>query len=261
MSLHSVTIGETGSPAVFLHGLFGNGRNFTRIARGLQPEIRARLVDLPNHGRSPWTDRFDYVTQADLIAEHLHGPWATGEPVDVVGHSMGGKVAMVLATRHPHLVHRLVVVDIAPVRRSPAEFEHIFDSLLALDLSTISTRQQADARLATMIRSRRVRGVLLQNLRPNGDGFRWRINLPVLRRDVARITGFPDVGEARFDGPVLWVTGETSSYVQPDDATAMRQLFPRVRRVTVKGAGHWVYSEQPETFTRVLRAFLAPEPK
>ncbi|WP_243738260.1 alpha/beta fold hydrolase [Cellulomonas shaoxiangyii] len=260
-TVSTTSVGDTGAPVVFLHGLFGQGRNFTQVAKALQPQFRALLVDLPNHGRSAWTDRFDYVQTADLVAAHLRTGFAADGPVHVVGHSMGGKVAMVLALRHPDLVDRLVVADIAPASGgSLGEFAHLLDSLAAIDLTTVTRRGEADERLAERVADARVRGFLLQNLRADGDGFRWQANLDLLRRDLPTIGGFPDPGDATFDHPVLWVAGDRSDYVRPEHGPVMRGLFPRTTLVTLKGAGHWVHSEQPEAFVSALRTFLgAPD--
>ncbi|MCC2333409.1 alpha/beta fold hydrolase [Cellulomonas wangsupingiae] len=259
-TLSSTTVGETGAPVVFLHGLFGQGRNFTQIAKALVPDFRSLLVDLPNHGRSPWTDRFDYAATADLVAAHLREGFATAGPVHVVGHSMGGKVAMVLALRHPELVDRLVVADIAPATGgSLGEFAHLLDSLAAIDLTMVTRRGEADEVLAQRVDDARVRGFLLQNLRADGDGFRWQANLDLLRRELPVIGGFPDVGGAVLDRPVLWVAGDRSDYVRPEHGPAMRRLFPRTTLVTIKGAGHWVHSEQPDAFVAVLRTFLGAD--
>lgn len=259
-ALHSTAVGEHGTPVVFLHGLFGQGRNFTQIAKALAPEHRSLLVDLPDHGRSAWTQGFDYEAVAARVADHLRAGIAAQGPVHVVGHSMGGKVAMVLALRHPDLVDRLVVADIAPAAGgSLGEFAHLLDSLAAIDLTAVTRRADADAQLATRVGDARVRGFLLQNLRAEGDHLRWQANLDLLRRDLAVIGGFPDVADATFDHPVLWVAGDRSDYVRPEHGPAMRALFPRTTLVTLKGAGHWVHSEQPEAFVSVLRTFLAPD--
>ncbi len=256
-SLSSTLVGEAGTPVVFLHGLFGQGRNFTQIAKALLPDARSLLVDLPDHGRSPWTQAFDYVTIADAVAAHVRDVLGPGAPAHVVGHSMGGKVAMVLALRHADLVDRLVVADIAPTSRgSLGEFEHLLDSLAALDLPALRRRADADEALAERVDDPRVRGFLLQNLRTDGEAFRWQANLALLRRDLREIGGFPDLGDAVFEGQVLWVAGERSDYVRPQDGPTMRRLFPRTTLVTIKGAGHWVHSEQPAAFVSVLRAFL-----
>ena len=259
-TLASTSVGEAGAPVVFLHGLFGQGRNFTQIAKALAPEHRSLLVDLPDHGRSAWTQRFDYRSVADLVADHLRGGFAAEVPVDIVGHSMGGKVAMLLALRHPDLVDRLVVADIAPAAGGAVgELAFLLDSLAARAQSTRPPRGAAAARRAGRIRDARVRGFLLQNLRADGDGFRWQANLDLLRRDLDAVGGFPDVGGATFERPVLWVAGERSDYIRAEHGPAMRALFPRTTLVTLKGAGHWVHSEQPEAFVSVLRTFLAAD--
>lgn len=254
--LYTREIGGTGERVVFLHGLFGQGRNFTQIAKAIQPELRSLLVDLPDHGRSDWTQQVDYADMADAVAATLRTGFAADGPVHVVGHSMGGKVAMVLALRHPDLVDRLVVADISPVRSNDGgEFEHLLGALATVDLAALASRSDADEQLRDPIPNDTVRGFLLQNLRSSSDGFGWQANLQVLRRDLDRIGSFPDV-DATFDHPVLWVAGERSTYVRPEYAPRMRELFPKVRLVTLKGAGHWVHSEKPEAFVSALRTFL-----
>ncbi len=253
--IHTTTIGEGGRPVVFLHGLFGQGKNFTQAAKALVPDFRSVLVDLPDHGRSGWTERVDYTDYADRVAEAVRDQ----APFDLVGHSMGGKVAMVLALRHPELVRRLVVVDISPsASEGSGEFEHLLGSLAAVDLTTLGRRGEADERLTSSIDDPRVRGFLLQNLRSGPAGFRWQANLDLLRRDLGTIGGFPEVAST-FDGPVLWLAGERSDYVREADEPGMRALFPRTRLVTVKGAGHWVHSEQPDAFVSAVRVFLSAD--
>ncbi len=242
---------------VFLHGLFGQGRNFTQIAKALVPDLRSVLVDLPNHGQSPWLESTDYELVADTVASVVRDRYVDDGPVHLVGHSMGGKVAMVLALRHPDLVDRLVVVDIAPVTSDGAdEFEHLLDSLAGLDLESIERRADADDQLAAQVGDERVRGFLLQNLRRGTDGFGWQANLDLLRAELPTIAGFPEV-DGTFERPVLWVAGERSPYVRDEYGDTMRALFPTTRLVTIKDSGHWVHSEQPEAFVGTLRAFLA----
>lgn len=253
--LHTTEIGDTGERVVLLHGLFGQGRNFTQVAKALQPELRSTLVDLPNHGRSAWTGSVDYVDVADAVATWLRAAY-DGEPVHLVGHSMGGKVAMVLALRHPELIDRLVVVDISPAPSGGAgEFEHLLTSLTGLDLDGLERRSDADEQLAGSIPDERVRGFLLQNLRREEGRWRWQADLDLLLRELPTIAGFPGV-DATFDHPVLWMGGERSDYVRPEHEARMRELFPTTYTVTVKGAGHWVHSEQPEAFVSALRYFL-----
>ena len=265
MTIHAREVGETGDRVVFLHGLFGQGRNFTQAAKALQPDLRSLLVDLPNHGHSDWTESVDYRDVADRVAAFLRdgdgeGGFVREGRTHVVGHSMGGKVAMTLALRHPDLVDRLVVVDIAPSASDGAgEFEHLLGSLATLDLATTTRRGEADEALRERIPNDTVRGFLLQNLRTDGDRFRWLANLDLLRRELPTIGGFPDVGDAVFDRPVLWIAGERSDYVREEDEPTMRAHFPRTRLLTVKGAGHWVHSERPDAFVSALRVFLTAD--
>jgi pimeloyl-ACP methyl ester carboxylesterase len=265
------TLGESGPRVVFVHGLFGQGKNWTTIARGLADSHRVTLIDLPNHGHSPWTDRVDYLDMAELVATELE---QLGEPVTLVGHSMGGKVAMQLALRRPELLRALVVVDIAPVSYPPtggrtddpdeeaSPFGAYIEAMRALDLDQLTTRDEADAALRDVIPSRMVRSFLLQSLVREGlgtdGGWRWRLNLELLDRDLGELRGFPAPPPgAVFEGPVLWIAGANSTYVLDEDRPHMDALFPATRLVRIKKAGHWVHSEQPAVFLETLRRFLA----
>lgn len=259
-AVYSTLIGDSAASrrVVFLHGLFGRGRNFSRIAAGLEPEAQSLLVDLPNHGQSDWTDRFDYEVIADILAAHLAHGFASAGPVDVVGHSMGGKVAMVLALRHPDLVRRLVVVDISPSASGSTrgEFGHLLSALSGLNLDALTSRTDAHEALRAQIPNDTVRGFLLQNLSRDETGFSWQPNLRLLHDELEAITGFPGLSGLQFTAPVLWIRGERSGYVTDADAPVMRELFPKTVRVTVRGAGHWVHSERPDEVVAALRSFL-----
>lgn len=254
--LNVTVLSEEGPPLVFCHGLFGQGRNWTAIGKQFAQDHSVHLVDLPNHGQSPWTDGVDLAADADRLATELEGLG----PVTLVGHSMGGKVAMLVALRHPELVSRLVAVDISPVAyQHMEEFSGYINAMAELDLSSITRRSEADELLEPAVRSRTVRGFLLQNLRRDPEeGWRWQLNLAALGSHLADVGGWEDEWSSLepYEGPVLWVAGANSHYVTEEYAPAMEALFPRVRRVTVKQAGHWVHSEQPEVFTEVLRVFL-----
>ena len=254
MSLHRTELGESGPRVVFCHGLFGQGKNWTQVAKALSAEHRVLLLDMPNHGRSPWTETFDYLELADLVAEELGD-----EPVALVGHSMGGKIAMCLALRHPELVERLAVVDIAPVAYdSGREFIGYTRTMRGLDLSGLERRSDADRAMAEAVPNPVVRSFLLQNLRRTDDGWHWQPHLDLLAEHMEQLAGWPAEGlaDASYDGPVLWVGGADSDYTDDAHAPEMDRWFPRNRRVLIKGAGHWVHSEQPAVFLEVLRRFL-----
>ena len=255
MSLHRTEIGDSGSRVVFCHGLFGQGKNWTQIAKALGADHRVMLLDMPNHGRSPWTEGFDYVELADLVAAELGD-----EPVALVGHSMGGKIAMCLALRHPQLVERLAVVDVAPVAyESGREFVGYIETMRAMDLGALERRDQADEALRD-VGAERCRAQL-PAAEPAAD--RGRLALAGQPRPAGQRT-WPtssagrarQLGDASYDGPVLWVGGANSDYIADEHAVEMDRRFPRNRRVLVKGAGHWVHSEQPEIFLEVMRRFL-----
>lgn len=256
MSLHTTSYGESGSRVVFCHGLFGQGRNWTQHAKAIAADHRVLLVDMPNHGRSPWTDTMDYVSMADQVAALLD----PADPVALVGHSMGAKAAMLVALRHPELVSRLMVVDMAPVAYGNGRgFRGYADGMLALDLPRDATRADADAALRPAVADDGIRSFLLQNLRRTPEGWGWQPNLEVLRRELDTISGWPAdavAGLPPYDGPVVWVGGAESGYIKDEYVPAMEALFPRVRKVMIKGAGHWVHSEQPEVFREVLRRFV-----
>jgi pimeloyl-ACP methyl ester carboxylesterase len=237
---------------VFLHGLLGQGKNWATIAKALAP-ASGLLVDLPDHGRSPWSDDVSYEGMADAVIDLLRG---LEQPVTLVGHSMGGKVAMLVALREPSLVGKLVVVDISPTVRTADEFVGYLDAMLALDLDHISSRGEADALMRPAAPDDTVRGFLLQSLQRTHTGWAWRPNLAGLRRSLARIGGWP-APSGSYDGPVLWFRGERSSYVTEDDLPAMRALFPKVRLVTIKNAGHWVHADQPDVLSESLAHWVA----
>lgn len=242
---------------VFLHGLMGQGRNFRTVAKDLDDYASSLLVDLPNHGASPHTETFDYVEMAEAVRDAIREVWPEGT-VNLVGHSMGGKVAMAVALLFGDLVDRLVVVDISPVNtENSSEFTHLLGSLKELDLSRIERRSDADAALEDKIGSFTTRAFLLQNLTHTENGWAWKANLDLLLDSLDVVMGFPEeLREHTFDGPVLWMAGGRSDYVQEQFRPAMEALFPRTRLVTIKGAGHWVHSEEPEVFHQTLRNFL-----
>jgi pimeloyl-ACP methyl ester carboxylesterase len=245
---------------VFCHGLFGRGRNWTGLARQLQPAA-SLLVDLPNHGESPWTDRFSYPEMAHSLAGLLgETEAASGASRDLtlVGHSMGGRVAMLTALAYPELVRRLVVVDVAPAATPGLSVGAYARALQDLGPEDLITRRAADRALIPAIPDPRTRACLLTGYQPSSDGPRWRFNLNVLSRDLDQILGWPDPGPIEpYPGPVLWLAGAESPYITAASHPAMQALFPRYRLETIAGAGHWVHADAPQAFLEALTRFVA----
>lgn len=251
MELYAREFGQ-GSPVLILHGLFGFSDNWQTIAKGLAATHTVVVPDLRNHGRSPHVAGHTYADLAEDVSKFLEDRWMFSTAV--VGHSMGGKVAMQLALTQPDVVERLVVVDIAP-RPGNDNQGDIFHALLQLDLSTITTRQEADAYLATHVPDFGTRQFLLKNLTREDDGrFSWKMNLPVLWQHYADILA-PVQGEP-FDKPTLFVRGSRSDYITDTDIPLIKSLFPQAEVVTIEAAGHWVHADQPAELLRVLQRFL-----
>ncbi|MDO5735148.1 MAG: alpha/beta fold hydrolase [Propionibacteriaceae bacterium] len=255
MSLHHSVVGTGPERVVFLHGLFGQGKNFTSIASAIGDVATSWLVDQPNHGRSPWTLGFSLDEQADVVAAWMRD--TVGGPATLVGHSLGGKVAMRITLRHPELVGRLMVVDTSPTHnQATSHFSVLVSAMRNLDVSAVTSRTDADARMSSLIPDASVRGFLLQNLRKTSGNWEWNANLDLLGDNLHVVAGWPAMDES-WDGPTWWVVGGRSDYVQPSDMPAMRALFPRVVSVTLKRAGHWVHADEPQAFTDILLKFLS----
>jgi pimeloyl-ACP methyl ester carboxylesterase len=242
-------------PLLVLHGLFGSQRNWQAHGKALARERRVFLVDLRNHGYSPWSDVMDYPAMAADVAALAERNGL--ERVSLLGHSMGGKVAMTLALDRPALVDRLIVADIAPVAYSH-DFDAELDAMRGLDLASVDRRSAADAAMAAALPNGAVRQFLLQNLDfDDGGKAHWRLNLAVLQSAIDTLTGWPGQDPTRrFDGPALAVRGEHSPYVDEAGRAALRRLFPGVEMVTIPAVGHWLHVEAPRPFLGAVQRFL-----
>lgn len=240
------------TPLLIVHGLFGSARNWGVIARRLAEDRLVVTLDMRNHGESGWTDSHGYP---DLAADLAGAIRATGAPMDVLGHSMGGKAAMQLALTVGALVRRLVVADIAPVAYGHSQ-NHLVAAMRGLDLTGVTTRGEADRRLAPAVADEGIRAFLLQSLDLKATPPRWRLNLDLLEAEMERITGWPET-QGRFDGPTLFLSGGLSDYVRPEHRDAIRALFPNAKFARIPGTGHWLHAERPREFEAAVRAFLA----
>jgi esterase len=249
--LQAVQAGE-GPAVVLLHGLFGSARNFGAVQKALAADYSVIALDLRNHGASPHAAGMDYAAMAADVLETLSELRVL--PAVVIGHSMGGKVAMRVALERPDAVSALVVADIAPVPYR-AHLRPIAAALAALELRPGLTRAEADTALSEAIPDRAMRGFLLQNLVP-GPHPAWRIGLAEIVAGMAEIEAWPATGRT-YSGPALFIAGERSDYIRPEHRPAIRALFPRARFVTLKDAGHWLHADNPAGFVSILQAFLA----
>lgn len=233
-------------PLVIAHGLFGSGRNWGVIAKRLSDTRHVITVDMRNHGQSPWHSSHQYEDLAQDLSE-LDLP-----QFDLVGHSMGGKAAMVLALTAPERIRRLVVSDIAPVSYGHSQ-RHLIEAMRSVDLLSVEKRADADAQLKKIIPEDEVRAFLLQSLDVKTQ--RWMLNLDALDQEMDAITGWPGT-QGVFEGPAFFLTGANSDYVKADSRPAIRGLFPKARFSKLLGAGHWLHADKPREFEASVRAFL-----
>ncbi|MBO0709925.1 MAG: alpha/beta fold hydrolase [Acetobacteraceae bacterium] len=252
MRLHATEAG-VGTPVVLLHGLFGSGQNFGTVQRRLSARFRAIALDLRNHGTSPHDPLMSYPAMAADVVETLRALDAL--PAVLIGHSMGGKVAMRAALDAPSLVRRLIVADIAPVAYPP-RYRSFAEAMRTLRLEPGLTRAEADAGLEALVPDAPVRAFLLQNLKL-GAAPGWRIGLAAIEAALPALEGWTAPEAAQYRGPTLFVAGARSDYIRPDVRGLIRALFPAARFATIKDAGHWVHAENPGAFVRVIESFLA----
>ncbi len=251
--LHSRILGS-GRPLIILHGFLGMSDNWKSLGMQFaEAGFQVHLVDQRNHGHSFWADRFDYPSLAEDLLYYLdhHRIIRTA----LLGHSMGGKTAMLFACMFPERVDHLLVADIAP-KTYPPHHKYILDALNALPAGDLTSRNQADTLLSESIRDWGIRQFLLKNLywvKPGQLGF--RMNLPVLSQSMEAI-GAPLPAGARYDGPVLFLRGGKSPYISDDDLHGIRAHFPNARLETLAGAGHWLHAEKPEEFFGLSLEFM-----
>ena len=236
-------------PLIIAHGLFGSGRNWGVIAKRLSDTRRVIAVDHRNHGSSPWFQSHSYHDLAqdlkDVIA-HI------GAPCDVMGHSMGGKAAMVLAIKDPDLVARLCIADIAPVAYGHDQTQFI-KAMQSVDFSNVKSRAEVREQLGLSIDDAGLRDFFVQSV--DIEHRRWRLNLDILEKEMPKILGFPDT-KGHFEKKTLFLSGGNSSYVLPEMREKIKTLFPSAVFARIPNAGHWIHAERPRAFEEALRVFF-----
>jgi esterase len=240
-------------PLVILHGLLGSAGNWRTIARDLLAGRTVYCLNLRNHGDAPHAPTMSYPEMAEDV-ESFIGTLNSAN-VDLLGHSMGGKVAMAVAFRKPELLNRLVVVDTAPVAYSKLNLG-MFDGMCQVDLSIIESRDDADRQMQSIVGNSVLRSFVLTNLRRTKDmGFEWRVNVQAIREALPEIIGFPEFKACEFSGPTCFLGGELSGYIK-DYGADIERFFPQAITQLVPRAGHWPHADDPATTVRILKAFL-----
>ncbi len=237
-------------PLLIAHGLYGSGRNWGVIAKRLSDRGPVMAVDMRNHGTSPWFPTHSYPDMAADLAEVIEAQ-GTG-PVDVLGHSMGGKAAMMLALTRPELVNRLIVADIAPVGYGHSQIQYI-EAMRQVDLGRIAKRSDAEEQLKDLVEDPMLVSFFTQSLDVKEQ--KWRLNLDVLAEEMPKILDFPDT-DASYPGKTLFLSGANSDYVARDHRPRIKDLFPDASFVKIKDAGHWLHAERPREFEAAVRAWL-----
>jgi esterase len=237
---------------VLLHGLFGSLDNLSMLRRELEGNFQILSVDLPDHGKSQFTQSFSYQNYAQLLLTLL-------DELDIrrpslVGHSMGGKVAMTMALANPRSIASLVLLDIAPVAYQPRH-TNVFEGLNSVELTTLLDRKEADHVLASKIEEQGVRQFLLKSLYQADKGWHWRFNIELLYRDYSELSA-AIVASQPYQNPTLFIKGERSDYLKAEYRDAVLELFPNSISKVVGGVGHWLHAEKPAICGRIITDFL-----
>lgn len=241
-----------GRPLIVMHGLFGSLDNWMTLGKRWSEDFSVYLVDLRNHGKSPHAVSHTIQTMAEDVISFLDQQ--NLENAAVLGHSMGGKVAMELALQFPERIQSLIVADMGPQQYARGH-DQIFEALQAVDIDNAEQRSDITDQLQQYIAEPGIIAFLAKNAVRTENGFRWRMNLDVLEAEYEGILQ-PTVSQRSYDKRVLVLKGEKSPYITDESEAEFRVLFPRVEIVTIPRAGHWLHAEQPEIFYEKVRQFL-----
>jgi pimeloyl-ACP methyl ester carboxylesterase len=249
--LNYLTHGSKSSPPLMIiHGLYGSGKNWGVIAKRLSDKFYVIAVDLRNHGDSPWFSSNDYHSMADDLVEVIT---SLDIRPNIIGHSMGGKTAMVLALKKPNLVNRLLIADIAPVKYEHDQSQYI-KAMQKIDLSKVEKRADATEALSKFIEDKSLQNFLTQSLDLKNKS--WKLNLDILSSEMHKILDFPRI-DRKFSGHTLFLRGEKSEYILAAHRDIINSLFKKARFATLKNAGHWLHAEKPREFENTARLFFA----
>ena len=242
--------GPPGAPVlVILHGLLGSSRNWGLVTKALEGKVTVHALDLPNHGQSPHLEELSFGSMADAVLEWIDSSGLS--KVHLLGHSLGGKVAMCFADKHPERLESLIVADIAPKDYEPHS-QDILEAMHALDLDGVSSRREAEEALTEAIPELAMRKFVLTNLVRSPDGFQWQVNLESILRALPDISSNPMKGKTGYSGRTLILKGDTSNYILPEDEDLFQQYFPNSSLQTIPNSGHNVHFDNLPAFTELL---------
>lgn len=250
VKLFSKVHGE-GDPLIIMHGVFGMSDNWQTLGRRWSEKFEVHLLDLRNHGRSPHSDDFSYELMSGDLQEYLDDHKI--DKANIIGHSMGGKVAMLFAVLNESRVSKLIVADIAPRPYQP-HHQQIIEALQSLPLQDLTSRSDAEEQFA--IEHEGIRQFLLKNLYwKEKNQMAWRFNLTVIAREIDKV-GEGLAQNSIFEGPTLFVRGEKSNYIKDEDWDEIERHFPHAKLETIADAGHWLHAEKPQEFYSQVSRFL-----
>ncbi|NRD73985.1 alpha/beta fold hydrolase [Shewanella sp. VB17] len=253
--MHYISTGQ-GPVVILIHGLFGNLDNLNNLSKHLEQDYRVIRLDVPNHGLSPHWSVMNYPALAAAIIELMDR--LSIEQAHVVGHSMGGKIAMATALSFPQRVTSVIAADIAPVSYQPHHTK-VFEALMSIDLNQLNSRSQALSALLLSEIDEATAQFLLKNLVRDETGFKWKMNLTGL------VECYPDIiawhnhhlpANDVYSGPCLLIRGGDSDYVTADHRQAIMAQFSHVNAKTIAGTGHWLHAQKPVIFNRIVTEFL-----
>jgi len=244
---------ETSPWLLLIHGLFGSADNLAGVRRYFEETYNIISIDLPDHGLSPWTEHFTFNATVDSIIALLNH--LEVKQTAVVGHSLGGKIAMQLALTHPDRITHLVVADIAPVKYKHRHQE-VFDGLKKVPLSTISGRKDAQLAMSEHVKEPGVQQFLLKSLYQTDEGaWQWHFNLDGLISSYSHIIDWPQSNH-QFTGVTLFIKGGESDYINASHREAIAKYFPNAKAHIIEGTGHWLHAEKPDAFNAVIARTL-----
>lgn len=242
----------SGEPLMILHGFLGMLDNWQGQAKAFAEHFDVLILDMRNHGHSAHSDEHDYTSMMNDVLEMMDDLGL--DFAHIIGHSMGGKVAMTLAQNAPERVRKLIVADIGP-KQYPPHHQHIFAALRAVDLDAIERRGEAESYMLPHVPHDATRQFLMKSLyRPERDSFQWRFNIDTLEREIANVGQATD--EMDFEGETLFIRGGASDYILDEDWPDIKILFPHAFLITIDGAGHWLHAEKPAEFIEAVNEFL-----